>query len=89
MDYTELKNKIKGLDYQTAVVEITEYITAHPDDDRAYTLRGMRYWGAGQRSLAIGDYLAAVRINPDSTAAEALKAANEILDYRNTDLYNP
>lgn len=42
-----------------------------------------------KRSLAINDYLAAIRLNPSSRANEALKAANEILDYRNKDLYNP
>jgi len=37
----------------------------------------------------MADYLAAIRINPESRAREALKAATEILDYRNKDLYNP
>lgn len=89
MDYNELRAKIKGLDQETAIKEISEYINLHPDDDRALTLRGMKHWGAGHRSLAIGDYLAALRINPRSSASEALKATNEILDYRNKDLYNP
>ena len=89
MTIEELKEKIKGMDYDKAVTELDAYIAAHPDEEEAYTLRGMRHWGAGKRSLAINDYLAAIRINPASRAREALNAANEILDYRNTDLYNP
>lgn len=68
---------------------LSSYISTHPDSDEAYTLRGMQYWGCGKRSEAIKDYLTAIRINPHSRAAMALKVANEILDYRNKDLYNP
>lgn len=85
----KLRQEIKAAPFEEAVNILTNYISQHPDDDEAYTMRGMRYWGAGKRSLAIKDYLAAVRINPSSRATEALKAANEILDYRNKDLYNP
>ena len=52
-------------------------------------MRGMKHWGASKRSLAINDFLTAIRINPDSRAKEALKAANEILDFYNKDFYNP
>lgn len=83
------KTRLKGLDYDEAVMLLTDYIVSHPDDDEALTMRGMRYWGAGKRSLAINDYLEAVRINPQSRARQALNAANEILDYRNNDLFNP
>lgn len=85
----ELKEIIKGKSNDEAIISLTDYIAQHPDCDEAYTLRGLRYWGAGDRSAAIGDYLAAIRINPESRAKEALKAANEILDYRNKDLLNP
>lgn len=89
MNTEELKESIKNLDYADAVKALDTYIAAHPEDEEALTLRGMRHWGANRRSLAINDYLAAIRINPESRAKEALKVANEILDYRNTDLYNP
>ena len=87
-----LKEKIKAASYDEAVALLTDYIAAHPDYpdlDEAFTMRGMRHWGAGKRGLAINDYLAAVRINPQSRAVQALKAANEILDYRNNDMFNP
>lgn len=86
---TSIKEKIKGLTSYEAIEILNVHIEAHPDDEVALTMRGIKYWGAGKRALAINDYLAAIRINPESNAREALKAANEILDYRNTDLYNP
>lgn len=84
-----IREAVKGLLPEEAIAKLSAYIANHPDDDEALTLRGIKYWSSGQRALAIKDYLAAIRINPDSKAAEALKAANEILDYRNKDLYNP
>ncbi len=85
----ELKDSLKGLSTDKAIEILDKYIAEHPDDDEALTLRGMRHWGAGHRSQAMTDYLSALRINPSSRAAMALKAAQEILDYRNKDLYNP
>lgn len=85
----EFKESLKGVEPLVAAERITEYLKSHPNDEEALTLRGIKYWSAGKRSLAINDYLAAIRINPESNAREALKAANEILDYRNKDLYNP
>lgn len=84
-----VKDIIKGASFEEAIKILTDYIDSHPDDDEALTTRGMKYWGAGKRSLAMNDYLAAVRINPQSRAAQALKAAREILDYRNNDMFNP
>lgn len=86
---SEIRDMVKGLLPEEAIARLSAYIAEHPDDDEALTLRGIKYWSSGQRALAIKDYLAAVHINPDSKAAEALKAANEILAYRNNDLYNP
>ncbi|MCM1368997.1 MAG: hypothetical protein NC204_01340 [Candidatus Amulumruptor caecigallinarius] len=85
----EFKESIKTLDTENAINALTEYLKSHPEDDEALTLRGIKYFGSGKRSLAIKDYLGAIRLNPQSMAVEALKSANEILDYRNTDLINP
>lgn len=78
-----------GADTDTVISELSEYIAASPEDDEALTMRGMAYWSKGERSNAINDYLAAVKINPESRAKLALKATYEILDYYNKDLYNP
>ena len=92
MTISELRESIKGLSGNEAVKALTDYIDANPNSenlDEALTMRGMKYWGMQNRSAAINDYLAAIRLNPESKAVQALKAANEILDYYNKDLYNP
>lgn len=92
MTIAELKDKIKGLPGEEAVGVLTDFIDANPEAeglDEAYTMRGMKYWGMQKRSAAINDYLAAIRLNPESRAVQALKATNDILDYYNKDLYNP
>lgn len=92
MTAAELKESIRELSGDDAVKALTDFIDANPDAsdlDEVYTMRGMKYWGMQKRSLAINDYLAAIRLNPDSKAVQALKATNDILDYYNTDLYNP
>lgn len=85
----ELKEKIRGMEAEEALAWLDSYIDGHPEDDRAYFLRGLKRWGAGRRGEAMTDYLAAVRLNPESPAQGALTACHEILDYRNKDLYNP
>ncbi len=85
----ELRLSVRGIEPDEAVVIITEYLSLHPEDDEALTLRGMKYWSLGQRANAINDYLAAININPDSKAQMAMKATYEILDFYNKDLYNP
>lgn len=92
MTYDELKESVRGLSGQEAVEALTHYIESKgqsPNLDEALTLRGMKYWAMNKRSLAINDYLAAIRLNPASRALQALNAANSILDYYNKDLYNP
>lgn len=87
--FAELKAAVSGMEPAKAVEAITTYLSAHPDDDQALTLRGMKYWSLGNRAMAINDYLAAIRINPDSSARMLMKSTYDILDYYNKDLYNP
>lgn len=89
MTYEELKESVRGLSGEEAVKVLSDYLTTHPENDDALTLRGLKYWGMQKRAQAINDYLAAIRINPASPSVQALKVANEILDYYNKDLYNP
>lgn len=51
--------------------------------------RGRLYWKLEQRGAAISDYERAVAIDSESPAAEALKMCRDIMDFYNTDLYNP
>ena len=64
-------------------------ISADGADEDALIERGRLYWALGRRSEAIGDYLAAQRLNPSGKATQLLKATYEILDFYNKDLYNP
>lgn len=89
MNETELKAAIRTADFEDAIQILSDYISTHPEEDEPLILRGMKYWGAGKRSLALNDYLAAIAINPQSRANQALRATQDILDYRNKDLYNP
>lgn len=90
MTLDEIKARIDaGEDGEKAVEMLSAYIAQHPDDDEALYLRGRKYWSLDDRSNAINDYLAAIRINPNSKATMAMKTTYEILNYYNKDLYNP
>ncbi len=89
MTYEELKEKVALMPYKEAIDTLTEFIAENPESTDALTLRGMKHFGAGQRALAINDYLAALEIDPQCNARLALQSANDILDYYNKDLYNP
>lgn len=88
---SEIKAEIKssGMDASKAIEILTDYLKQTPDDDEALTMRGMKHWAMGQRSLAINDYLRAIEINPSSKAKQAMEATYDILDFYNKDLYNP
>ncbi len=59
------------------------------DKAQAYYLLGLAYQKLSNWKEAITNYCHAMEINPDSPAAEASKAAYEILEFFNHDLYNP
>ena len=81
--------KISTLPAAEAVKALDLYIVSHPEEEEAYTLRGLRHWALGHRAKAINDYLKAISINPQSRAVQALESAKSILDFYNKDLYNP
>ncbi|MCH5237590.1 MAG: hypothetical protein J1E95_07315 [Muribaculaceae bacterium] len=81
--------EIRKLSPEAAVSELNILIELNPGNEEALTLRGMRYWALNRRDLAINDYLAAIKINPQSNARMALQMAYSILDYYNKDLLNP
>lgn len=68
---------------------LDERLAADGSDEDALIERGRLYWALGRRSEAIGDYLAAQKVNPTGKATQLLKATYEILDFYNKDLYNP
>lgn len=85
MTLDEIKDKLPS----EAIPLLDKIISEQPENEEAYIMRGMKHWALGNRSNAIKDYLAAIRINPDSKAKMALQSANAILDFYNKDLLNP
>lgn len=88
-DIETLKEEIRLLPAAEAIARLDEAVAANPGDAALLTLRGMKHFGAGHRALAINDYLAALEIDPDCSARQALEHANRILDFYNKDLFNP
>lgn len=95
MTLEDIKQSIEaGEPASKSIEKLTQIIEADPENstgetEEALILRGMRYWSLSQRGKAISDYLAAIRLNPDSQAKTLLQSANAILDFYNKDLYNP
>ena len=87
MTLDQLKKELRTASYETAVETLTQYIADNPDDDEALTARGMRHWGAGKRSLAINDYLAAIEINPFARQLKYSITATKTSIIRNTTSY--
>lgn len=86
----EIKKELDaGADKAVIIKELTAYIESCPGDAQGYVQRGMVYWSMGERAKTINDYLAALKIDPECQAKQALKAVYSILDYYNKDLYNP
>lgn len=59
------------------------------DRDELLFARGKIYWRLGKRADAMNDYMAALRLNPNSKARMALEQAQAVEGFYNKDLYNP
>lgn len=80
------------LPIETQISQLDVQIDAGADDKTLADLhyrRGLLHWRLGNRGAAMSDYNAAVSLDPDSPAAEALRMTQDIMDFYNTDLYNP
>ena len=71
------------------ILELERYTQENKSDDVAFFRLGNAYRKAGDIPNAIRCYLSAVEINPQSPAKEAHRMLMDILEFRNTDLYNP
>lgn len=89
MEFEYSLEEIKSMKAEDAIPLLDEFILKNPDNDEAYTIRGLKNWSLNRRKEAINDYLSAIKINPESRARMALQYANSILDYYNKDLLNP
>ena len=59
------------------------------EDDQAWFLKGNAYRKLGETRLALNSYLEAIAINSDSPAQAAYNMMIRILDFRDSNLYNP
>lgn len=89
MDLQKLNELISQNSIDEALKMLTELIKADPCDDQLLYERGKLYWKIGDRRSAITDYNAAVAINSDSKARQALEMSTDIMDFFNPDLLNP
>ena len=54
-----------------------------------YFQRGRLNWRMDRRGAAMSDYERSIAMDSESPAREALKMCRDIMNYYNTDLYNP
>lgn len=80
---------IKKLPPREAIEALDAFLKDNPGNDEAITLRGQKHWSLNHRREAINDYLAAIKINPESRAKLLLDYAHTILDFYSKDLLNP
>lgn len=83
------KEEIRLLIAQGRLKDATTLLTASPDDAWAVYMLGRIAWKEGRKGDAISLYERAHAIDPASEAAVALEQAREIMNFYNTDLYNP
>ncbi len=72
---------------QEAICLLDIQINRHETDDRLYYMRGNAYFKSGNWQGAIENYLQAASLNAESPAVEAVKMAQNILEFYNKDIY--
>ena len=85
-----MKDRISALLARDRADEVITLMGSYqgPMDEDLYYLLGNAWRKKGNWQMAMNNYLEAVRLNPESPAAQALEIANEILDFYNKDMYN-
>ncbi len=86
---SHILNLIENNAVDEAIVSLDRFIEESGDSAEAYFQRGKLAWQAGHRREAINDYHRAVDIDSASPAREALRLSMSIMNFYNTDLYNP
>lgn len=84
-----IKSLIESRDYDKAYVELCGEISGGAPEAWMYTERGKISWKRGDVRAAMNDYYAADRMEPDGDAARLIENAQEIMQFRCTDLLNP
>ncbi len=86
----EIKTLIDNGRADKAIDELRNLISLDTSaDSEPYYLLGNTYRKKGDWQQALNNYLEAMERNPESLAAEAHTMLMSILNFRNTQLYNP
>ena len=77
-------------DLALAEEQLSKAIKADPQNAEAYFFRGKVHWQNANHTAAMSDFHKTLSINPRHNQAKILlEMANEIMGFRNPDLYNP
>ena len=79
----------KNEDIKAQIKRLDNALCGDPGNADLYFERGKLLWKIGNRGGAITDFNMAVGLDPASGAQAYLEMANSIMDFYNTDLYNP
>lgn len=76
-------------DIKKQIADLTARIEQDGPTADLYYRRGKLGWRLGDRAAAMTDFNRALALDPTSPAAAYLAMADDIMDFYNTDLYNP
>ena len=76
-------------DIKRQIENLSSLISENTADASLFFERGKLYWKACDKAAAMTDFNTALSLDPSSPAKGYLEMANDIMDFYNTDLYNP
>lgn len=77
-------------DLPLAEEQLNKAIKADPQNADAYFYRGKVHWQSAKHTAAMSDFHKTLSINPMHNQAKVmLEMANQIMGFRNPDMYNP
>ena len=82
-------NMSENTDIQRQISELSRLIGPDCRVADLFYRRGKLYGKCGRRAEAITDFNSAVALDPQSPAGAYLDMTTDIMDFYNTDLYNP
>lgn len=88
-DFETINQLIRNGDVAEAISRLSQYVATDGSCAEAFFLLGKAYHKAGDWRQAIYNFNMSAELNPDGPAQEALKQLQDILNFYNTNLYNP
>lgn len=86
-NHQEINRLLEQGQIEQALQILNTRLEKETQNDELLYLRGNAYFKSGNWQAAIENYLEAQAINPAGPASEALKMANNILNFYNKDIY--